>query len=106
MRALAGDHAVAAGALGAEEGTVGALDERVDRLLGAVAFATPTDTLTRRHADGPQVEVADRLADPLPDLERHVRAGIPQEDRELLAADPGRDVLLADRGRDRAGDRA
>ena len=71
-----------------------------------VALATPTETLTPGTPIRAEVELAHGLANPLPDLEGDGRAGIAEQDGELLAADPGRHVLIADGGGDRAGDRA
>ena len=69
------------------------------------ATATPTETLTAGHAEPLQVERADRGPDALPDLEGDVRGRVAQQDDELLAAVPGRDVVLADGRHDRATDR-
>ena len=59
------------------------------------------------HGDAPpaQVERPDRLADALADLDGHGAGRVAQEDRELLAAIAGRDVVFADGRDDRPGDR-
>ena len=73
--------------------------------------ALSRDGDTDRDADRGDAETlagrgADRGSDALADLERDVRARVAQQDDELLAAVPGRDVVLADRRDDRATDRA
>src|SRR3989442_1441776 len=92
----AGDHPIAAGALGAEERLVGTVEEGLDRLVGAARAGDADRHTDARDADRGEVEVPNRLADALADLDRHVGPRVPQQDGELLAADSRRHVLLAD----------
>ena len=71
-----------------------------------VATATPTETLTPATPSRRRSSAADRGADPLADLEGDRPARVAQQDDELLAAEPGRDVVLADGADDRPADRA
>ena len=68
--------------------------------------ATPTDTLTARTPNRREVQRADRRPHALADLDRHLRRRVAQQDGELLAAEAGRDVVLANGARDRAADRS
>src|SRR5262245_46711885 len=99
---LPGDHPVAAGALGAEQGAVGAIDEGVDRLVGAGGVRDADRDAHAGHADVAEVEVTDGPPDALADLLRDGRAGVAQEHGELLAADAGRHVLVSHGAGDRA----
>ena len=71
---------------------------------GDDATDTPTDTETPGHAQLPQVERRDGAPDALPHLDRDLGAGVLEQHGELLAAEARRDVVLADRARDRLGD--
>ena len=106
LRARAED-AVAALELRAVDGQVGLVDERV-RVLGVLRVAGDADRdgcadrLARR-LDVVQ-PLRDRPADPLGDLERLLRRCLGQEDRELLAAEPGRHVVVPQLGAEDLGD--
>ncbi len=95
------EHAVAALELRAVDGEVGLVDQLVR--IGAVlrvAGDADRDGGPDRLARGLDVEVAfgDGAADPLGDLERLLGRGLRQEDRELLAAEARRDVVVAKLG--------
>ncbi len=92
------EDAVAALELGAVDGEVGLVDElvRVDAVLrerGDAERHRRADRLAR----GLDLELAlgDRAADPLGDLHRLLGRRLRQEDRELLAAEAGRHVVVA-----------
>ena len=92
------EDAVAALELRAVDGEVGLVDELVR--VGAV-LRERGDADGHRRPDGLgrglDLELALRhgAADPLGDLERLVRRRLGKQDRELLAAEPGRDVVVA-----------
>ena len=101
---LRGDDPVAAAALCVVEGPVGLLDDVGDRLVRGrrrprrrprrVADATP-------NRDRSSDETASRMRSPTSTASSQAR--VPEQDRELLAAEPRRDVVLADGPGDRAG---
>ena len=92
------EHAVAALELGAVDGQVGLVDQLVG--VGAVAREAgdaDRDRRPDRLARGLDVVRArrDRAADPLGDLEGLLRRRLGQQDRELLAAEARRHVVVA-----------
>ena len=100
------EDAVAALELRAVDGEVGLVDQLVR--VGAVLRepATPIETVARigsLEVSTSNVALGDGAADPLGDLERLLGRRLGQEDRELLAAEAGRDVVVAQlrRGRSR-----
>ena len=92
------EHAVAALELRAVDGEVGLVDQlvgavSVHRVAGDADRDRRADRLARRldlEARG-----GDGGADPLGDLQRLLRRRLRQEDRELLAAEAGGDVVVA-----------
>ena len=101
------EDAVAALELRAVDGEVGLVDERV-RVLRVLRVAGDADRDGRADRLARRLDVVqalgDRAADPLGDLERLLRRRLRQEDRELLAAEPGRDVVVAQLGAEDLGD--
>ena len=106
LRAGAED-AVAALELRPVDGEVGLVDERV-RILRVLRVAGDADrdggaNRVARRLDVVEL-VCDRTADPLGDLHRLLGRCLRQEDRELLAAETGRNVVLAQLGAEDLGD--
>ena len=106
LRAGAED-AVAALELRAVDGEVGLMDERV-RILRVLRVAGDADRdggadRVARRLDVVEL-VCDRTADPLGDLHRLLGRRLRQEDRELLAAEAGRNVVLPQLGAEDLGD--
>ena len=92
------EHAVAALELRAVDREVGLVDQLVG--VGAVARETdamPIETVARigsLEVSTSYAPLGGRLADPLGDLERLLGRRLRQENRELLAAEPRRDVVV------------
>ena len=101
------EHTVAALQLGAVDGEVGLVDERV-RVLRVLRIGGDADRDGRadRLARGLDVEapVGDGAADALGDLERLLRRRLGEQDAELLAAEPRRHVVVAQLGAEDVGD--
>ena len=92
------EDAVAALDLRPVDGEVGLVDELVRVLAVARERGdAERDRRVDRLARGVDLELAlgDRAPDALGDLERLLRLGLGQQDRELLAAEAGRDVVVA-----------
>ena len=101
------EDAVAALELRAVDGEVGLVDERV-RVLRVLREAGDADRDGRADRLARRLDVEqplrDRAADPLGDLERLLRRRLRQQDRELLAAEAGRNVVVAQLGAEDLGD--
>ena len=101
------EDAVASLQLRPVDGEVGLVDERV-RILGVLRVAGDADRdggpdrLARR-LDVVEL-LGDRAADPLGDLHRLLGWCLRQQDRELLAAEAGRNVVVAQFGAEDLGD--
>ena len=91
--------------LGSIECPVRRLDELVDARVRLVRHGDPDRNADAANPVSPQVQVAHRGPDALAHFQRHTRVRVAQQDHELLPAEPGRDVVLADGRDDRPGHR-
>src|SRR5579884_4156135 len=95
------EHAVPALQLCAVDREVSLVDElvRVEPVLREAGDADRDGRADRlRRGLDLELVLGDRAPDPLSDLERLLRRGLGQEDRELLAAESGRDVVVTQLG--------
>ncbi len=92
---LCGDHAIAAGALGAVQVLVGGGDEVLHAVFGTAGDGHADRHAHGRHAELAQIHGTDRRPDAFADLDRDPGSRVPQQDDELLAAEARRHVVFA-----------
>src|SRR4051794_30749143 len=103
-RQLTRDDLVATGPLRLEECAVGSIEDLVDRLGWCQGVRHADGHAGARDAVDAEVELADGRSDTLPHLERDGGPGVPEQDRELLAADSRGNIVVANSTSDRRGD--